>query len=62
MVLVHVEVAPGMQLQIKSAVLGKKLEHVVEKPDPGRDLVSPSALDAESAPNLGLLRVALNGG
>ena len=38
-VLIDVEVALGLQFQIEAAVLGEQLQHVIKKPDAGRDLV-----------------------
>ena len=39
-VLVHVEIALRLQLEVEAAVLGEQLQHVVEKADAGGDLVA----------------------
>src|SRR5690606_25916292 len=57
-VLIHVEIARGLQLQVEAAMLGKQLEHVVEKPDAGADLVPSLALDPEGDPDLRLAGLA----
>ena len=44
-VLVHVEVARGLERQVEAAVLGEQLQHVIEEADAGRDLVAAAALD-----------------
>ena len=49
MVLVHVEIAVGVQLEVEAAVLGEQLQHVVEEADAGRDLVPAAAFDLERA-------------
>ena len=41
MVLVDVEVAVDLGREIETTMAGEQLEHVVEKTDPGADLVSP---------------------
>ena len=58
-VLVHVQVAVGLQLQIEAAVLGEQLQHVVEKADAGRNLVAAAAFDLQCAGDPGLFGVAL---
>ncbi len=48
-VLVHVQIAVGVQLQIEAAVLGEQLQHVVEEADAGGDLVAAAAFDLQRA-------------
>ena len=40
-VLVHVEIAFGVQLQVEAAMLGEQLQHVVEEADAGGDSYLP---------------------
>ena len=44
-VLVHIEIAVGVELQIEAAVLGEQLQHVIEEADAGGDLVAAAAFD-----------------
>src|SRR5437660_4199497 len=53
-VLVNIQIAFGFQLQVKSAVTGKELQHVIEKTYTGRDLITPLALNGESKLNISL--------
>ena len=41
------------QLEIKSAVPGYELQHVIQKANAGRDAVPPAALDADPHRHLG---------
>ena len=61
-VLVDVEIAVGVKLQIEAAVLGEQLQHVIEEADAGGDVVAAAAFDLERAADLGLFGVALDGG
>ena len=61
-VLIHVEIAVGLQRQVEAAVLGEQLQHVVEEADAGRDVVPAAAFDLQRAADAGLFRVALDGG
>src|SRR2546423_14522740 len=47
MVLVHVEIAFGVQGEIERAVAGEKFEHMVEESDAGGDIVGAGAIDVE---------------
>src|SRR5262249_34331541 len=47
-VLVHVKIAGGFELQVERAVPRKKLQHVVEEADPGRHVIASAPLDGES--------------
>jgi uncharacterized 2Fe-2S/4Fe-4S cluster protein (DUF4445 family) len=60
--LVHVQVAFGVELQIEAAMLGEQLQHVIEEADAGGDLVAAAAFDLERAADLRLFGVALDGG
>ena len=44
-VLIDVEVAIGIELEIEAAVFGEQFEHVVEEADAGRDFVAAAAFD-----------------
>ena len=55
--LVDVEIAFGGEVQIECAVLGEQLEHVVEKPDSGRNVVCAAAFDFEGFLGCGFLLV-----
>ena len=61
-VLVHVEIAIGVELQVEAAVLGEELQHVIQEADAGGDLVAAAAFDFERAADSRLLGVALDGG
>ena len=45
-VLIHIQIAVGFQLQIEAAVLGEQLQHVIEEADAGRDLDSGRGLQS----------------
>ena len=59
-VLIDVEVAVGLQLQVEGAVPREQLQHVVEEPDAGLHLVAALALDAQRDVDPGLARVPLD--
>src|ERR1019366_6013600 len=61
-VLVHVEIALGLQGEVEAAVLGEQLQHVVEEANAGRDVIASAALDVQGAGDACLFGVALNGG
>jgi len=61
-VLIHVEVAFGVELQIEAAMFGEELQHVVEETNAGLNLVAAAAFDRERALNAGLLGMAADGG
>src|SRR5579862_5060024 len=44
-VLIDIQIAHRLQLEIKTSVLGKELEHMIEKANAGRDFVAAPALD-----------------
>ena len=60
--LVHIQIAVGVQLQIKAAMLGEQLQHVIEETNAGRDLVSAAPFDRQAAADLRFFGVALDGG
>jgi hypothetical protein len=62
MVLIDVEISIGVERQIETAVLGEKLEHVIEKANAGRNLVPAPAFNDEPAADLRFFRVALDRG
>src|SRR4029077_13196325 len=57
---VDVQIAHRMQRNVDQAVLGKLLQHVVEKPDAGRHLGSTAAVEFDPTADLGLLGVAFD--
>jgi hypothetical protein len=59
-VLVHVEVAFGLQGEIEGSVFREELQHVIEEADAGGDFVAAFAFYAERARDLGFFCVALN--
>ena len=61
-VLIDVEIAIGVELQVEAAVLGEELEHVIEEADSGGDFVAAAAFEFERAADARLFGVALNGG
>jgi hypothetical protein len=58
-VLIDVEIAFGRELEVKRAVFGEQLQHVIEEANARRNLVAATAFDAEFATDLGFLCVAL---
>jgi hypothetical protein len=58
MVKINMQIALGLDAQVKAAVPGKGIEHMVEKPDPGRDLGLASAIQINRDLDLGLLGFA----
>ena len=47
--LIDVEIARGLQTQIKGAMFGEELEHVIEKTDTRGNLVSPLTIENEAS-------------
>src|SRR6185312_10992456 len=62
MVLVHIEVAGGFKLQIKSPMMGKQLQHVVKKTNAGRNFVFAVPIHGQCEADLRLFGVSLQGG
>ena len=60
-VLVHVQIAIGVEGEVEAAMFGEELEHVIEEADAGGDLVAAAAFDPERAADAGFLRIALRG-
>src|SRR5688572_5581153 len=58
-VLVHVEIARRLECQIEAAVPREQLEHVIEEPDAGPDVIAAAAVDCQRAFNLRLGRLAI---
>src|SRR5579862_1863939 len=50
--LVHVEIALCLQLQVKAAMMREQFQHVIKEADAGRHVVSPPPLDGERDLNL----------
>src|SRR5688572_28366645 len=61
-VLIDVQIACGANFEIERTVARHQLEHVIEKPDSGTDVVPPFALDAETHTNLRLARFSVDYG
>src|SRR5207244_5109903 len=59
MVLIDVEIAPGLQRQVEAAVPREELQHVIEKADPGPDVVAPLSIDREAPFDVRLGRPAV---
>jgi len=59
-VLVDVEVADALELEVEAAVAGEAFEHVVEEADAGGDGVLAGAVDVEAERDFGFERVALD--
>jgi len=57
--LIDVEIAFRLEFQIECSVFCEQLEHMIEKPDPCRDLISPPAFNSEFAADLRLFSVSL---
>ena len=58
--LVDVEIPVRLQREIERAMARDELEHVIEEPDAGRDVVAPLALDGELQANGGLARLPVD--
>src|SRR6185295_4713991 len=58
--LIDVEIPGRRDLQIEAAVPGEELQHVIEKADPGPDVVSAGALELQRQRNLRLRRVPVD--
>ena len=58
-VLVDVEVTGGAERQVEATVPGKQLQHVIEKPDPGADVVSPAAIKHQPSAYMRFSRTAI---
>ncbi len=50
-VLVDIEVAFGRDLQVESTVPGDELQHVIEEPDPGADVIAAPAVELQPQRN-----------
>ena len=60
--LIDVEVARCAQLEIEAAVTREQLEHVIEKPDAGADVVTALAVERQRQRDLRLGRDTFDGG
>src|SRR5271165_4339509 len=61
-VLVHVEIAVRLQLQVERAVARNQLQHMVEKTDSAADLGATVAFDGQRNANVGFIGLAMNAG
>jgi hypothetical protein len=60
MMLVNVEIAMSRKGEIEGAVLGEKLQHMVEEADASRDLVTARAINVERSRDLRFLGIPLD--
>ena len=60
--LIDIEVTGGLECEIESAMLGKELQHVIEKANAAADVVRAAAFDAQPAGYLCFFGVALDAG
>jgi hypothetical protein len=58
--LIDIQIADSLELQIKAAVSRHKFEHVVEKTDAGRNPSFATAVQIQLQAHLGFIRLALN--
>ena len=58
--LVDVEIPSGLERQVEPAVPREELQHVIEKPDAGRDVVAPLPVKREPQRDLRLFRGPLD--
>jgi hypothetical protein len=58
--LIDVEIARGLHLQIEAAVASHEIQHVIEKTDPGPILVLALALERQRDPDLRFRRPAID--
>jgi len=59
-VLIDIEIAPGVDLEIERPMARDELEHVIEKPDTRVNGVSPLALETEAHGDLRFLRSSID--
>ena len=59
MMIVNLDVARGLERQIKEAVPGEQLQHMVEKGHPGGNLVLAAAVKLKTEPNVGFVCFAV---
>ncbi len=59
---IDVEIALGRDLEIHQAVARQLLEHMVEKSNPGGDLIDPVAVEPDGGGDSGFLGTAKNHG
>ena len=59
--LIDVQVAARLEIQVEAAVPGEKLQHVIEKANAGRDLVSAAAVQIQAPADIGLGGLAMQG-
>jgi hypothetical protein len=60
--LIHVQVAARLEIQVEAAVPGEELQHVVEEANAGRDFVSAAAIQIQAPANIGLGGMAMQFG
>ena len=60
--LVHVEIAASLHLQIESAVTSDEFEHVVEEANARRDAGISTAIEIQLQMNVGFVRFAMDCG
>ena len=58
--LIDVEIAGGLDVEVEGAVPREQLQHVIEKPDAGRDGIAAASLDRQLQLDLRLVRLAID--
>ena len=60
MVLVNVQIAARLDLEVESAMAGKQLQHVVEKADAGGNLVASAPVQVQPDADVGFCGLAVD--
>ena len=58
--IVDLEIAFAIDLQVKQSVLGEQFEHVFKKRHTDRDVCFPAAVEIEIDANIGFFRLAMD--
>ncbi len=59
---VDMQIAFGLNAHINKRMLGKLIQHVIEKADAGLDIAAPRAVEIDRYGNLGFLGLAVHRG
>ena len=59
-VLVHIEIAAGFQLEVKRSMSGNQVHHVIEEADSRSDARLSAPIQIEFQPDIGFVRLAVN--
>ena len=60
--LIHIEIAFNLELEIEATMMSKQLEHMIEETDSSGDLVMTAAFNDQGGVDVGLLGSSLNRG